>query len=441
MPELIEPRITALLFYSLREVQKPGKRPPYIAFEENAGAGKRVESAADDCRRSTWQTASGETVLLDWSLAHDTQILRISLGFSDIHSPAAWSDLDAALDRIVLAAQSMPDQPLPWAATHIYLARSSRGSKVEDMQVLVSLLTGQLSAPDTIIPCEATPYGWLFPFGMQTITIDSDHPVWQRSLAWIVPQERAERVEAVFLQPLNQGPARIELYLHKCLHHARQHDTVRAALETARIDMQEGMLVALRSVKFENVQREEPELEAISRKLMIFLAEKAQSEVLLNSLRSNLQSFNEHLERVKLDTPSYANESRQIQRSIEQLESDLANAQAVSESSYAFQDIQRSIESNRLERAGVLLGGAAAILAGLAIFNNFLDIWNLSVEKSGMTLPTPWLRALLGALAAVFWPLGAYQLVKRQWWRGGISLSIGVLSIILAVVFTILINS
>lgn len=271
--------------------------------------------------------------------------------------------------------------------------------------------------------------------------LDPGYPLWQRTLVWLVPQERAERVEAVFLQPLSQGVARIELYLHKSLHHARQHDAVRAALESARIELQDGMLFALRAVKFENVQREEPALEAISRKLMIFLAEKAQTEVLLNSLRSNLQSFNEHLERVKLDTLCYANEARLIQRSIEQLESDLANAQAVSESSYAFQDIQRSIESNRLERAGVLLGGAAAILAGLAIFNNFLDIWNLSVEKSGMTLPTPWLRALLGALAAVFWPLGAYQLVKRQWWRGGVSLLIGILSIVLAVIFTVIVNS
>ena len=200
------------------------------------------------------------------------------------------------------------------------------------------------------------------------------------------------------------------------------------------------MLVALRTVNFQDIQREEPELEKTSRKLMIFLAEKTQSEVLLNSLRSNRQSFIEHLERVKLDTPAYASQAALIQRGIEQLESDLANAQAVADSSYTFQDIQRSIESNRIERAGVLLGGAAAILAGLAIFNNFLDIWNLSVEKSGLTLPTPWLRALLGALAAVFWPLGAYQLVKRQWWRGGVSLLIGVLSIILAVIFTIIVN-
>lgn len=440
MIDLIDPRATALQFYLLREVQHSGMRLPYLIFEEKAGPDLHIESAADDCRRSTWQTAAGDTAQLDWTVAHDTHILRISLTRTGAQPVSAWNELNTTLEESLNNHQAAPDQPLPWAATHVFSAQVGRGAQAEQLQGLINQLSIGKMGLSTGSTCDPTPYGWCWTLGMQELNIAREQPIWQRYLAWIVPQERVERVDQVFLEPLNQGIARIELYLHKSLHHIRQHAAIRSTLEKARIDLQDSMLVALRTVNFQDIQREEPELEKTSRKLMIFLAEKTQSEVLLNSLRSNRQSFIEHLERVKLDTPAYASQAALIQRGIEQLESDLANAQAVADSSYTFQDIQRSIESNRIERAGVLLGGAAAILAGLAIFNNFLDIWNLSVEKSGLTLPTPWLRALLGALAAVFWPLGAYQLVKRQWWRGGVSLLIGVLSIILAVIFTIIVN-
>jgi hypothetical protein len=441
MAELYEPCVTALFLISQREAQKPGKRLPYLTFEDTAGPDLRSEVGADGCRRSIWPAANGETTRLDWSLAHDTHILRLSLSRSGPQPASSWSDLNRGLEEILNSVHSSSDQPLPWAATRVFTAQAARAAKTEELQGLIAQLSRVVAGPVPPGAAEPTPFGWCWSLGAKELSIGADHRLWQRWLAWVVPQERAERVEAVFLQPLNQGLARIELYLHKSLHHARQHDAVRAALENARVELQEGMLVALRTVSFKDIQREEPELEKISRKLMIFLAEKTQTEVLLNSLRSNQKSYLEHLERVRLETPSYASQAALIQRGIEQLESDLANAQAVAESSYTFQDIQRSIESNRIERAGVLLGGAAAILAGLAIFNNFLDIWNLSVEKSSMILPDPWLRALLGALAAVFWPLGAYQLVQRKWWRGGISLLIGVLSIILAVVFTVLVNS
>ncbi len=441
MAELIDPRVTALLYYSLREAQTSTGWQPHAAFEEGAGENLQVEPSAADCRRSTWRSAEGDLACLDWVLAHDTGILRISLSRPGAQPAAAWSALNAALDDRLQNAHARSDQPLPWAATCIFSAQAARGAKGEDLQALVSQTPGALSGLKPAGPGEPTPYGWCWSLGAQELATARGHSHWQRWLVWIVPQERAERVETLFLQPLNQGLARIELYLHKSLHHARQHEAVRAALEKARVELQEGMLVALRTVSFKDIQREEPELEKISRKLMIFLAEKTQTELLLNSLLASQQSFRKHLERVRLETPAYAGQTALIQHSIEQLERDLASATAVAESSYTFQDIQRSIESNRIERAGVLLGGAAAILAGLAIFNNFLDIWNLSVEKSGMLLPTPWLRALLGALAAVFWPLGAYQLVKRQWWQGGISLLIGVLSIILAVVFTVIVNS
>jgi len=441
MPDLFDPRVTALLLYFQGDVQKIGKQQPYIAFEEKAGEGIRSETPSADCRRSTWQFASGESAQLDWILAHDTHLLRVSLSFPGMQPPEIWSVMNANLENILTAVQSTPSQPEPWAATRIYYARTTRGARTDDLSAIIAQLAGSIPGVEQPLQVEPTPYGWSWPLGSGTSALAESRQLYQRRQAWIVPQERAARVDDVFLQPLNQGLTRVELYLHKSLHLARQHESIRSDLETARIELQDSMLISLRSVDFEKVHYAQPGMEQISRKLLVFLAGKAQMEVLLNSLRSNNQSYLEHLERVKLETPSHAVHSALIKRSIEQLESDLANAQAISDSSYAFQDIQRSVESNRLERAGMLLGGAATILAGLAIYDNFLDIWNLSVEKSGLLLPSPVLRVILGALAAVFWPLGAYQLVTRKWWRGGISLFIGVLAIILAIVFTVLINS
>ena len=99
MIDLIDPRATALQFYLLREVQHSGMRLPYLIFEEKAGPDLHIESAADDCRRSTWQTAAGDTAQLDWTVAHDTHILRISLTRTGAATVSAWNELNARLSK------------------------------------------------------------------------------------------------------------------------------------------------------------------------------------------------------------------------------------------------------------------------------------------------------------------------------------------------------
>jgi hypothetical protein len=199
----------------------------------------------------------------------------------------------------------------------------------------------------------------------------------------------------------------------------------------------------LRTLDFSQLHRERLELEQIAREMMVFLAFLGQAEVLLNSLKSNYRMLQERLADVGLDgenAPHYAWQVRRLERASEQIALDLSYAQATLQSVRPIQDIQRGIETMRMGRASVLLGGAAAVLAGITIFNSFLDIWDLAVKESGLEMPAPWWRATLGALAAISWPLGAYWAVERRMGRAVIALGVGVAAVILAVASMMLVN-
>ena len=72
-----------------------------------------------------------------------------------------------------------------------------------------------------------------------------------------------------------------------------------------------------------------------------------------------------------------------------------------------------------------------------ARFNSFLDIWSLAVGGTGFSLPPPWLRMVLGFLAAVGWPLGAYWAIERRKVPAAVALGAGLLTVVLAVVTTV----
>jgi uncharacterized protein (DUF849 family) len=162
--------------------------------------------------------------------------------------------------------------------------------------------------------------------------------------------------------------------------------------------------------------------------------------VLLNTLCNNRSAYNDHLQRVHLQTPLYDKEDEILERAVQQLESDLRNAQVVVESTTVFQDIQRGVESSRLERASFLMGASAGLLAGIFTFNSFLDIWSLALEGSGLLLPPVWVRILLGIIAGVSLPLAATWIVARRKRPAALAIILGFSSILLAVVTTYIAN-
>ena len=143
---------------------------------------------------------------------------------------------------------------------------------------------------------------------------------------------------------------------------------------------------------------------------------------------------------MKLEAPLYLSQVQRLERWAEQIRTDLRYAEATLRTVQTIQDIERGEETMRLERSSFLLGGAAALLAGVAIFNSFLDVWNLAVADSSLHLPSPLPRVVLGLAAAVGWPLAAYWAVERRWLRAALAFLFGLAAVGLAIAATAWVN-
>ncbi len=437
--ELCDPAVSALFLYSVGAVGSADAAAVLGPWAVHPALALQPAKGHSEGQRCAGQTPDGATCQVDWTLAHDTHLLRVTLRLPGEQPPSAWTRLRHSLDEWVGQVQ-VSAQALPWAAT--YLAHGIvRGGTQAAAAALVADASGLGLEPADVVRAEASPYGWLWVRGQSWVQRPGTQEAhWQRELILLTPQDRAQPARALFLEPVNQGLARIELYLHKSAHHARQHEAVRTALEGATSALQGQMLATLHSGDLERPHERSAELDRVAHRLMRFQVQRAQTEVLLNSLRNNLEALNQHLDRVKLETAHYSQQAAQLARQAEQLESDLRNARIVSESTYVFQDIQRAAEATRLERSTYLMGAAAALLAAVAIFNSFVDIWNIVMEGSGLSMPAPWLKALLGALAGVGWPLGAYWAIGRRWGRAAVALGVGFAAMALAVAATVWVN-
>lgn len=364
-------------------------------------------------------------------LAHDTLVIRCDLTLAGEHSPAEGRERLTRHGEALLERLAENSAAAPWAVTWLYHAVLVSGQTPDSAPEWLSAFPAAL--------LDATPYGWFSVLRDGERQHRSGVGWWERRLLLLVPQERADKVAHYFLQPLTQGWARIERHLHKASHHARLQKEISPALGQEALRLRAQMAAAVSTTDFANLYRESRELEQVSVLLMAFLNQKAHAEMVLQSLRINLQDLTLALEEVKLDTPAYEKEKRRLSQCIEQLQSDLEYARVTTESTYAFQEMQRGIENNRLQRASVMLGTAAALLAGITIFNSFLDIWSLILQDSVWVLPPMGVRMALGLLAGVSLPLAIYWFIERRriviFW--GV---LGLLSFALAVFSTLWVN-
>lgn len=373
-------------------------------------------------------------------LAHDMHVVRCDLvSESNASFAQAWERLTRHGDAL-LNVYTTSNPTVPWAVTRLYHTVLPVGVFPEAIpDGFAGLVSTDQSQAKPVL--EATPYGWLglLTEGERTLT-SSTIINWERRLLLFIPAERAEKVTHYFLDPLMQGWSRIERHLHKALHHARLQQQISQSLGQAVLSLREQMTAAISTMDFAHLYRESQELEQVSVSLMNFLNHKAQAEMVLHSLRINLHDFVLSLDEVKLSTPLYEREKQRLTRHIEQLQSDLEYARVATESTYAFQEMQRGIENNRLQRASLMLTTASALLAGIAIFNNFLDIWALILDGSNWHLPPMGIRMALGALAGISLPLTAYMLIERRYKPLLLWSSLSVLSVLLAVLSTLWVN-
>jgi len=408
---LSNPTLLTLFFFSEHDLPRSKEQYPEAKLARTLGV--TLEAQQPGISSCHGKLAQEVEAVVTACMAHDTDITSLKICIPGEGSPTSWQRLLEAEENVVKDLVSGSDHK-PWAVSRIFCAEVTGSSPSRVLADHFRSLANLLKVESTADRPDSTPFGWLWTVA-ERVPAPDEHPgIARRDLLLLIPVDRAANVYPVFIDPMRQGLSRIELYLQKCQHHARQHEIVRNQLSRAMQTLQQSMVSQLGDIDFSQIQKEPVALEQISQHLMRFMAQKAALELLTNSLRSNLSALTEHLARVRLETPSYTLEKEKMRRQIEQMESDLTNAAVIQESTTSFQDIQRSAESNRFERASYLLGGTAALLAGISLFNSLLDIWSLSLENSGWDLPASWLRILLSLAASVAIPLAATWFIARK---------------------------
>jgi len=453
MTRVYDPTLVAIYFFQSKG--GPQDEPLYRAWVEHERLALALERDELACKAYAGQTSDGIKHRLDWLMAHDTEILRLTLTRPGAVSPAAWNDLRSLLDTVLNDVLTRPGSLRPWGAS--LLCGAGLTGAVGEAELRRCVVEGLGLDEVAAARGDDTPYGrlWLVEErawvpdgeaeqGQGETFVDAVGAArlsWMRTCALLWPQDRAEEVKSLFVTPLAHGFTRIELYLHKCEHLIRQYYAVRHLLLEARAGLERVSLAMLQTLDFSQLQREHAELEAISRELMTFLAKKAQADLLLNSVRANLRNYSDHCRRLQLDVNHhawpYGRRQQRIERDIEQSETDQRDCEAMLDSARAIHEVQRVVETTRMERVSLLLSGAALIIAGVAIYDNFLEIWDLTIKGSGLTMPSPPVRVLLGLLLAVSLPLGGYWLFERRWFRAAICLLLGVVAVAMAVISTV----
>ncbi len=435
---LSEQTISALLFFSENSLPQERDRYPDTMLAQVLGLNQEREDP--DEHRYGGRLLEQFDVFVTGTMAHDTFIARLCLALPGEGTEERWEQLKHAQDSILGDFLKDETNAIPWAISMLCFAAVPANSGRSQLATQHQSLVSTYGEPGASAEPDSTPYGWLWRVADDTRAFCHGKDTWCRDLLMLIPSDRAARVLDLFVDPLQQGFSRIELYLQKCKHHARQHEAIRLELNQAMKTLQQEMVKHLEDMDFGRLYERPRRLERISWYLMRFLAQKAAVEILLNSLRNNYAAYREHLAGVKLETPLYALEGERILRRIEQMESDLHNASVIQESTYAFQDLQRSAEAGRFERASYLLSGTVAFLAGISLFGSFLEIWGLAIANSGWVAPSGWLRIVLSLVASVSIPVGAACVVARKRVPAIISILVSLATIAAMVVGTLLVN-
>lgn len=452
MNSLVDPAMSVLLFFEAGErpedeadaLCQPWLHSPRLTLAE--------ETVGSENRHYLGQRADGTHCRLDYCLVADTHLLRLVLIRPGAHTPVAWNELTGLLNEAAELVWSHADYPRPWAATRFHLGLLSPRAASQEAERLACAPEGPALDTRAAGHLDRTPFGWLGEASDQQAVLRGT-PAHLRCLLLLTPEDRAAEVRAKFLGPMDQGPTRIELYLHKALHHARLYGepvssadrllpakSARDDLEGTRQALEAASQKALATLAASQVRLHRAALESVAGTLILFLTQKGRAEVLLNSLETNLHMVREHMDRVRLQSSLYERHVRRLERRCEQIRTDLRYAEATLSAVQTIQDIERGEEAMRLDRSSFLLSGAAAVLAGVAIFNSFIDIWGQTVAGTGLALPAPWLRVVLGLAAAVGAPFAAYWVAERRLGRAVLALAVVLAAVALAVVSTMWAN-
>ncbi len=355
-------------------------------------------------------------------LAHDVYLLRLTISMPSSTEPKAWSEIRRQIDGYIRHVWQDKKYPSPLAVTWLYTGIVPDGftQRKAEARYLTDLSLLGFPKDDSIkLRMDEIPLGLFWADdGEMAQQLNRRLNCWRHYRILLMWQPHQQMIEERFLAPVNQGFTRIELYLHKGLYHIRTYQTNRDKFIKSRLDLENTAKKALQTRDFSKIADEQKELDEIAEKLMFFLTQKLVVDKLYNSAGSNLQSVEEKLSAMNLDTYIYRRRCEVLDRELKQIELDLRYAQSTMESVQAIQGIQQSIQSAHLEHTGFLISISAAVLTFVFVFNSFLDIWVLSLESTDLKLPSPAWRitaALLASIASILLLQTSGTALKTYW--------------------------
>lgn len=427
---LNEPAISALFLFSANElnskeadvvcsrwIEKGFKRKPLPGIPEH------YECTVIDRYDNRIQCE------LDWEMAHDTHLLRLTLSLPNIQPHTQWKHLREYLDeqiKILWSGAKPVAYPFPFGRSIIYRTLVSPSARSIEAKIYIE--NDWFGLVDCPVEVDMTPWGMLVP--LQEISKESnEREVSERTLAFFVFEDRHQHAEQYVVNPLSQGLSRLELYLHKVLYSEnRNRKNIEQVLETRR-RLEKSARNELAGNNFHNYHRESNEFRDVIATLTKLIEQEYTVQSEIHTLRTNLKNLRINIDRICLGETHYTQKCGEADHLLEQASSDLIYVEKTREAARNLQDIHREVASFQMARASFWIGAAAALLAFIGIYDNFIEAWGLIVQDSHLRMPSPEVRFFITGVVAVSFPLSAYWMVKKDWWKAAFTFLLGLLAV------------
>ncbi len=356
-------------------------------------------------------------------------LLRLTASRPGARSSADLVELRGLVDGVTAEAQRHAQYRQPWAVVICYHGVLPVDSTAQAAQDVLAQLGPEFGA---LLPCDETLYGFLW----QAQAKADSASVWRHTLVLLTPEDRAPATRRSFLDPFEQGLARIELYLALCGRLRHEYErcdpeqpgcSMSEVLEQRRQELErQAHAKEVHELVGRPLRQAQPSLEALAESQMEYLTQRERAEVQLHDLEVNRRNLVYHLQWARIASGdaafaagspgarSYAIQVQHLEQAAEQIRADLALGRATLDCASASLDILRAAEANQLQRYSFLFAAAAMLLAAVTIYNSFLDIWNLSTQGTALNMPAPQWRVLPALVAAISGPVAAYDLVNGR---------------------------
>lgn len=380
----------------------------------------------------TGQRLDQKICQMTWTLAQDSHLIRLTLTQPGEHTPSSWDLLRTSIQDTADSLLENIEKDNRLAVTYLYQTTLKEDADIKELPEW--FLEEVKEGDNGLTNSSAGYFGWLWILDDIDSDMQNSFGLSERRLVFLIPTSRISSIEKTLIAPLDQGIARIELYLQKGLYHWRSYLAVRAEFIKLRSDLESSIDLVLKALDLSLPYREQQEMEEIAHMMMALLKTKGHVQILRNSLENNVRNCNRHIDAIKLDSILYEQSIARLQNGMTQIDIDMRYIDATFDTVKTIREIQHDTEASRIGRSSFLLSGAAALLAAVTIFNSFLDIWDLAIGGTGLNLPNPAWRVFLGITVAINLPLAAYWWMEQRKKRALVASALVVLAILGAVI-------